>query len=515
MATEVVAPTINGSYAGHSEDPSAIIAANHGDATTTTAADGGDKPYPAEQVAWLFLEQYYTTLSHDPEKLYLFYNKRSQFIYGIEEEKVPVCIGQRQINERIKQIDCQFAKVRITNVDSQASDNKILIQVIGEMSLKASNKAEPPRRFVHSFILAEQSNGYFVLNDIFRSLKEDDEEYGEEPAAVAAAPAEEPVTAPERAVAPVSEPTKADDSAEGAVKEEAPAKEALVNGNGKVGHEPAAPQPEAAPSVPEPAVETPKEVVEPVKPKEPEQAPVPTQPKPAPAATPSAPPKPAAPKTWASLAASANKVATPAISASVGQARPAAAPKAEATHGAPTAGNGPSASSPSASKKDTPTDTESAEGWQTAGTDHHKKTNRQSTAQPAGAAPADSQVARAYIKNVYDTVGEESLRAALEKFGIQYCDISRPKNCAFVDFATQAGFNAAVAANPHQVGTDQVYVEERRVRPASGFFGGRGMGSRGRGGIDRGRGGVQGGRGRGGVQGGRGTGGRGGQGVTA
>jgi hypothetical protein len=38
-----------------------------------------------------------------------------------------------------------------------------------------SNKAGPWRKFVQTFFLAEQPNGYFVLNDIFRYLKEDGE----------------------------------------------------------------------------------------------------------------------------------------------------------------------------------------------------------------------------------------------------------------------------------------------------------------------------------------------------
>lgn len=64
------------------------------------------------------------------------------------------------------------------------------------------------------------------------------------------------------------------------------------------------------------------------------------------------------------------------------------------------------------------------------------------------------------------------------------------QNCAFVDFATPAGFEAAVAANPLTVGNDQLTVEERRMRPgAYEPFRGR-PGPRGRG---DGRGGARGG----------------------
>ena len=94
------------------------------------------------------------------------------------------------------------------------------------------------------------------------------------------------------------------------------------------------------------------------------------------------------------------------------------------------------------------------------------------------------------------------------------------QNCAFVDFKTADGYQKAVDGNPHKLGDDTFYVEERRVRPGStpyvprgnyqGGRGGRGGGMQGaprgnfqsnRGGFTpRGRGGAPGGRGRGGAQ---------------
>jgi hypothetical protein len=64
----------------------------------------------------------------------------------------------------------------------------------------------------------------------------------------------------------------------------------------------------------------------------------------------------------------------------------------------------------------------------------------------------------------------------------------RFQNCAFVEFVTPAGYNAAVAANPHQIGTEQIYVEERRPKPYA--FGGSNSGfNRGGANVGRGRGG--------------------------
>lgn len=71
------------------------------------------------------------------------------------------------------------------------------------------------------------------------------------------------------------------------------------------------------------------------------------------------------------------------------------------------------------------------------------------------------------------------------------------QNCAFVEFSDPAAYKAAVAANPHTIGTEQITVEERR--PRANAYGGNG-GFSGRGGAGRGRGDRAGGQGRGGFQ---------------
>ena len=76
----------------------------------------------------------------------------------------------QEIHNKITSIGFQDCKVFIHSVDAQSSANGgIIIQVIGEMS----NKGDDWRKFVQTFFLAEQHNGYFVLNDIFRFLKEE------------------------------------------------------------------------------------------------------------------------------------------------------------------------------------------------------------------------------------------------------------------------------------------------------------------------------------------------------
>lgn len=122
-----------------------------------------------------------------------------------------------------------------------------------------------------------------------------------------------------------------------------------------------------------------------------------------------------------------------------------------------------------------------------------------------------------YVRNVTEGVKAEELRAALSSFGeLVYFDINRQKNCAFVEFATTAGYQAAFAANPHQLAGEAIVVEPRRPKSSayggSGYNAGRGgMNGRGRGGFEnrgpggqRGRGGF-GGAPRGGAPRGRGA----------
>ncbi|EFQ86003.1 hypothetical protein PTT_18850, partial [Pyrenophora teres f. teres 0-1] len=181
MASTESSGPVNGNYAPQAyENSYSTGASNFTPSQQPTASQPAQQAnaseIPKDEVGWYFVEQYYTTLSKNPNQLYLFYNKRSQYVSGVEEDKVNVCQGQKAINERIKELDFKDTKVRVTNVDSQGSDANIVIQVIGEIS----NQGQPHKRFVQTFVLAEQTNGYFVLNDIFRYLAEEPEQDDEQ-----------------------------------------------------------------------------------------------------------------------------------------------------------------------------------------------------------------------------------------------------------------------------------------------------------------------------------------------
>ncbi|KAI4149115.1 MAG: hypothetical protein L6R39_002604 [Caloplaca ligustica] len=472
------------------EAPSAPHASTGASAPSTE----GSSSVPKDEVGWYFVEQYYTTLSKNPEKLHLFYNKRSQFVSGVEAEKVSVSVGQRAINERIKELDIQDCKV------------------IGEMS----NKAAPHRKFVQTFVLAEQPNGYFVLNDIFRYIEDEEDFEPEEPPAIQTAGTEETAAT----LAPSDDPAqqqhtveeidhKLEDELEAgkATPEEPAAEPPIANGASTEAptEEKEDDEPAAAPSAPEvqnhiPAEEAEKaveaETVEPEKPRDPDPTPVssppkPTQAAPAQAATPAAPPKPAAPKTWANLVA-ANRVAAPAVPSPASSASPAPSQPRNAPVPASQPGSSPAAATDDSQSR---SQANGNAGWQTAGTDNNR---RQTRGQSISGNPERDTIL-GYVKNVTDKVDASILKDTLNGYGkLTYFDVSRTKNCAFVEFETLEGYNAAVAANPHLIGGEQIYVEERRPRntpyggfnPRGGMRGGRGgpdgrPGGQGRGGFPK------------------------------
>lgn len=475
-------------------------------AADSTSGNASGNDLSKDEVGWYFVEQYYTTLSKSPEKLHLFYGKRSQFVSGLEAEVAPVSVGRSAIQERIKDLDFQDCKVRVSNVDSQASYDNIVIQVIGE----TSNKSAELKKFVQTFVLAQQPTGYFVLNDIFRYINEEGEEEPVDNAQEesAAGPLVEDVEMPkaqntsEEPAAPLD--AEVVDKKLEEVAEPEPVAEAEPTTNGTPAPEveetpAAAPKVEEAPTPEVAEKEVEEEIKEPEKPKDPVPSPTitraPSTTKPAAPAQPAGPPKPLS---WASRAAaavgSAPKPAVPVVASktSTPPAQPRQAPPAAKPAQAPTPAPAPA---PAAEK-----DKENGAGWQSVGSDQKRQNRPQSIS-----GPPEKEGTMGYVRNVTEKVGTEELRAALGGFGnLIYFDVNRGKNCAFVEYATPEGYQAAAAANPHQVSGEAIYVEPRRPKPSA--YGGNGYAG-GRGGLNqRGRGQFQNrGRGGGGAPRGRGT----------
>lgn len=76
----------------------------------------------------------------------------------------------QEIRKKIEDLHFEDCRVLVSQVDSQISaNNGILVQVLGEMC----NMDGPLQKFSQTFFLAPQINGYYVLNDIFRFLKDE------------------------------------------------------------------------------------------------------------------------------------------------------------------------------------------------------------------------------------------------------------------------------------------------------------------------------------------------------
>ena len=347
------------------------------------------------------------------------------------------------IARRIKEMDIQDCKVRVTNVDSQESNGNIVVQVIGEMSLKSA----PHRKFTQTFILAPQFNGYFVLNDIFRYLiEEEEEEYPPEPAAepgltpqqpaeaeAATVPSSEGATDQQRDISQVDKKLEEEVPATASEPAEAPLPNGVSQSSDVVMVEDspvAAVTTEETEDTPaaEPAAEAAAtEDLHVEKPQDPDPTPIASPPKPAkaapaPPAVPTQPPKPAAPRTWATLVANSKNSSTPATSTPTSstsqtpaaQTRPA--PPAQPTNTA-------TATSPNDTRKPQANGNPPA-GWQTQEGARTRQGRQQSMSGPM----QSKDTVLGYVKNVNDKVDASLLKQTLATFGkLAYFDVSRPK----------------------------------------------------------------------------------------
>ena len=192
-----------------------------------------------------------------------------------------------------------------------------------------SNRGEAWKKFVQTFFLAEQPNGYFVLNDIFRFLKEETAESDDEGEDDEAPTDEKPPTSPIPEPVPVLTPPQ-EATPEPVVAspvppvnepepEPEPIPEPQTNGDQTpvVAEPEPTPEPEPAPAEKSPA--PPSAMLTPEPPSTPAPEPVTTtipksSPSPAPQiqqpqpqSLPPQPQMPPQPKTWANLAAANSK----------------------------------------------------------------------------------------------------------------------------------------------------------------------------------------------------------------
>lgn len=411
---------------------------NNGNSNSNSNSNNPAIPDKSE-VGWLFVQQYYTFLNEQPNKLHLFYTKQSTLCHGVEGESVPSYYGQTQITQRIKERQFNDCKVLISNMDCQESANGgVVVQVLGEMG----NNGQRSQKFVQTFFLAQQPRGYYVLNDIFRFLKED---ISEDTEALTSTPSTEStattaVTSSEDQVASVAatgaEPAQAQPTA--AIKEQpkesqaVPVKPAQQQQPAQQQHSEAKPAAKSIESKKSSEADKAAET-KPVAASKSNTDAAATQT----SSTPNGPSKSTASLSWASLAAKkkesdANGHITP--------AKPVATQQPATTTAATTAATKPAtaASSPA-------------------------NNNIIVTTKPGhvpGRKPQDFH--SAYIRNV-SKVDDNLLRKGLEKIGqLTHFQVEKAKNCAFVDFIDAATLKAALAVQELRVGDQVVLIEERK-----------------------------------------------------
>ncbi|KAF9157469.1 hypothetical protein DFQ26_008704 [Actinomortierella ambigua] len=438
------------------------------------ATNGAESKVNHSEVAFIFVQEYYTFMNKDPHRLHCFYAKDSAMVHGNEGEVTTPLHGQQAIHSKILDLDFQDCKVHVKNVDALSSlDGGIIIQVLGEMA----NKAGPCRKFSQTFFLAQQPKGYYVLNDIFRFIKDDDtyeegdeEESQEEevaheaepevPASEAPAPvAEEPAhveavaAAHEEPVVPASE-TKPEP-----VKEEAPeaapvavAPEATEEKKTEKKTEKRAGDKKTGDKKAEKKEEVKKEedaektAMATAIPEAPVDIPAPT-PAPAPA-------EPAKPKTWANLAAN--------NSSHWGS-------QASTTKGASVTVSQP----PSKPATPAPSSSQQAQQPQQSQQPQQQQQQPQQTQQQHSQPRPHREFHSIYVKNVTEKMSLDQLREAFSQFGVvKHLELTGKRNCAFVDFATAEAVQAALKQNTVKVGHETVLAEERRRLGGGGSSGG-------------------------------------------
>ncbi|KDR80031.1 hypothetical protein GALMADRAFT_208255 [Galerina marginata CBS 339.88] len=475
--------------------------------TTSIPSTHHSNVVPSE-VGWQFVPQYYTFVNKEPHRLHCFYNKNSTFIHGTEGEDVKPCYGQQEIHNKITSIGFEDCKVFIHSVDAQSSANGgIIIQVIGEMS----NHGETWRKFVQTFFLAEQPNGYFVLNDIFRFLKEEavesDDVSETDVASEAATPAtlvepvmsSQPIIVPEPAYEPPREPTPppapavveptppappvpvdeapTTDVAEPVItqtptpapeEQQSPAA-APAQPNGVHTPEPekaapaatpasvtAEPSPTPSPAPPTPAPAPPAPATAPAPPSAPTTATAPAQPAPvaAPTPTPAPPPAaPAAPRSWASLAASNPKKWGAAVAqesrGTTETLSPSPAPTGSASQ-TPVPTPAPAVQRPQGQQQQHQQQHGHGQqhGPQQGGGGNQPQGGRGHES-PAYLAAQGITHAQCFVKGVVEPISQTLLQTTLtQRFGpIKELEIVRAKACAFLEFASVDSARRAITAS--------------------------------------------------------------------
>ncbi|KAL3506233.1 hypothetical protein ACH5RR_031615 [Cinchona calisaya] len=125
-------------------------------------------PVTAAQVGTYFVGQYYQVLQQQPEFVHQFYSEAST-VLRIDGNTRETATTMLHIHALIMSLN--YSAIEIKTAHSLESWNSgVLVMVSGSVHAKDLNGR---RKFVQTFFLAPQQKGYFVLNDIFHFVDDD------------------------------------------------------------------------------------------------------------------------------------------------------------------------------------------------------------------------------------------------------------------------------------------------------------------------------------------------------
>ncbi|XP_028795951.1 putative G3BP-like protein isoform X2 [Neltuma alba] len=137
-----------------------------------------EQPAPAQShpaahiVGNAFVEQYYHMLHESPELVHKFYQDVSKLGRPEKDGIMGITTTMQDINEKILSLDEFIAE--IISVDAQESyGGGVLVLVTGFMIGKDCKR----QKFSQCFFLAPQEKGYFVLNDVFRYVNDNENQH--------------------------------------------------------------------------------------------------------------------------------------------------------------------------------------------------------------------------------------------------------------------------------------------------------------------------------------------------
>ncbi|PIN00198.1 RasGAP SH3 binding protein rasputin [Handroanthus impetiginosus] len=125
-------------------------------------------PVTAAQVGTYFVGQYYQMLQNQPDYVHQFYSDASTML-RIDGSTRETASAMLQIHRLVMSLN--FTGIEIRTAHSLESWNGgVLVMVSGSVHTRDSNGR---KKFVETFFLAPQEKGYFVLNDIFHYVDEE------------------------------------------------------------------------------------------------------------------------------------------------------------------------------------------------------------------------------------------------------------------------------------------------------------------------------------------------------